>query len=321
MRKSLLVFSLMIASIQQATAAELMERVHFMIPAGPGGGWDGTARGVGLALSEANLSGDITYENIAGGGGGRAIAKLIETADRQQNTFLISSTPIIVRSLQRIFPQSFRDLVPIASMIADYGCCAVRADSDLQTFADLAARFKQDPRSVIVAGGSVRGNTDHFVLAKALQLAGADPKALIYLGYDGGGKAATGLLSGEALVLSTGLSEALQMHHAGLLRIIGVTAATKIPDLPELPTLRDQGIDLVFANWRGFFAAKGLPVHQYDKMQNTLRTVSNSSEFEVIRRRNGWINLHIEGADFFSFLEEQELQIKALMQSIGYLRQ
>ena len=269
MRAGLLVLSLLIASTVQVRAAELMDGVHFMIPAGPGGGWDGTARGVGLALNEANLTGDTTFENIAGGGGGRAIAKLIETADRQQNTLLISSTPIIVRSLQGIFPQSFRDLVPIASMIADYGCFAVRTDSKVQSFSDLAERFKKDPRSVIVAGGSVRGNTDHFVLAKALQLAGADPKPLIYLGYDGGGKAATGLLSGEALVLSTGLSEALQLHRAGLLRIIGVTAGSNIPDLPDLPTLRDQGIDLVFANWRGFFAAKGLPTNQYKRMQKT----------------------------------------------------
>ena len=320
MRAGLLVLSLLIASTVQVRAAELMDGVHFMIPAGPGGGWDGTARGVGLALNEANLTGDTTFENIAGGGGGRAIAKLIETADRQQNTLLISSTPIIVRSLQGIFPQSFRDLVPIASMIADYGCFAVRTDSKVQSFSDLAERFKKDPRSVIVAGGSVRGNTDHCVLAKALQLAGADPKPLIYLGYDGGGKAATGLLSGEALVLSTGLSEALQLHRAGLLRIIGVTAGSNIPDLPDLPTLRDQGIDLVLANWRGSFGANGLPRNQDKRMQKTLRAVSNSPEFDAIRRRNGWIDLHIEGAAFYSFLEQQETQIKSLMQSIGYLR-
>ena len=301
-------------------AGEGLERVHFLIPAGPGGGWDGTARGVGLALSQTQLVSSITYENAAGGGGGRAIAKLIETADRQQNTLLISSTPIIVRALQGVFPQSFRDLVPIASMIADYSCFAVRADSEIQNFSDLAQRYKADPRSIVVAGGSVRGNTDHFVLAKALQLSGANPKQLIYLAYDGGGKAAAGLLSGETQVLSTGLSEALQMHQAGLLRIIAVTAPRPLSNLEDLPLLKSQGIDLVFANWRGFFAAKGLPESQYQRMRHTLGTVSNTPIFNDIRLRNGWAESYLEGDDFYAFLENQEVQIRSLMQSIGYLR-
>jgi len=304
-----------------AVAADAgLDRVHFLIPAGPGGGWDGTARGVGLALSQTQLVSNITYENAAGGGGGRAIAKLIETADRQQNTLLISSTPIIVRALQGVFPQSFRDLVPIAAMIADYSCFAVRADSEIQNFSDLAKRYKTDPRSIVVAGGSVRGNTDHFVLAKALQLAGADPKQLVYLAYDGGGKAAAGLLSGETQVLSTGLSEALQMHQAGLLKIIAVTAPAPMPHLPDLPLLNTQGIDLVFANWRGFFAAKGLGDAQYARMRHTLRTVSETAVFDDIRLRNGWAENYLEGDAFYAFLTQQEAQIRSLMQSIGYLR-
>jgi len=303
------------------TAKDLgLDRVHFLIPAGPGGGWDGTARGVGLALSQTQLVSNITYENAAGGGGGRAIAKLIETAERQQNTLLISSTPIIVRALQGVFPQSFRDLIPVAAVISDYSCFAVRADSEIQNFSDLAKRYKADAKSIIVAGGSVRGNTDHFVLAKALQLAGADPKKLIYLAYDGGGKAAAGLLSGETQVLSTGLSEALQMHQAGLLRIIAVTAPSPMPHLFDLPLLNAQGIDLVFANWRGFFAAKGLEDAQYARMRYTLRTVSETAVFEGIRLRNGWAENYIEGDAFYAFLTQQEEQIRSLMQSIGYLR-
>ena len=316
-----LALTLLIGFVSSITAADVgLDRVHFLIPAGPGGGWDGTARGVGLALDQTQLVSNVTYENAAGGGGGRAIAKLIETADRQQNTLLISSTPIIVRALQGVFPQSFRDLTPIAAMIADYSCFAVRADSEIQNFSDLAKRYKADARSIVVAGGSVRGNTDHFVLAKALQLAGADPKKLVYLAYDGGGKAAAGLLSGETHVLSTGLSEALQMHQAGLLRIIAVTAPAPMPHLPDLPLLNAQGIDLVFANWRGFFAAKGLGDAQYARMRHTLHTVSETAVFEDIRLRNGWAENYIEGDAFYAFLTQQEAQIRSLMQSIGYLR-
>lgn len=304
----------------QADGPGTMTKIHFLIPAGPGGGWDGTARGIGLALKSSGLVEHLSYENLSGGGGGRAIAKMIETAHRQQNTLLINSTPIIVRSLQGIFPQSFRDLVPIASVIADYSCFAVQADSKFKTFKDLSQQFIQDPESIIVAGGSVRGNTDHFVLARALQLAGGDPRMVNYLSYDGGGRAMAGILSGEATVLSTGLSEAIQMQRSGLIRILAVTAPAPLSDAPDLPILKRQGINLEFANWRGFFAAKGLSQAQYDKMTGVLNKLVRTPEFEVIRARNSWARLHRQGPEFYAFLEQQEIQITALMRAVGYLK-
>ena len=285
-----------------AASAAGMTKVHFLIPAGPGGGWDGTARGIGTALTESGLVDTVSYENLSGGGGGRAIAKLIETAQRQQNTLLINSTPIIVRSLQGIFPQSFRDLVPIASVIADYSCFAVRKDSKLETFKDLSNQF------------------DHFIIARALQLAGGDPKAVSYLSYDGGGRAMAGLLSGEASVLSTGLSEAIQLQRNGLIRILAVTAPEPLIDAPALPTLKSQGIELEFANWRGFFAAKGLDRGQYDEMEAMLDKLVDSPEFERIRARNSWARLYRKRSQFYSFLEQQEVQITNLMSTVGYLR-
>ncbi|MDB4036338.1 hypothetical protein N9506_11090, partial [Pseudomonadales bacterium] len=78
--------------------------------------------------------------------------------------------------------------------------------------------------------------------------------------------------------------------------------------------------DLVFANWRGFFAAKGLGDAQYARMRHTLRTVSETAVFDDIRLRNGWAENYLEGDAFYAFLTQQEAQIRSLMQSIGYLR-
>lgn len=275
---------------------------------------------MGEALTKSKLVSDVSFENLSGGGGGRAIAKLIETRQRQQNTLLINSTPIVVRSLQKIFPQSFRDLEPIASVIADYSCFAVVKDSPIADFADAARRFKANPRSIKASGGSVRGSTDHFILARAFELAGAEPRALTYVPYDGGGKAMVGLLTGETQLLSTGLSEAIDMARAGEIRIIAITAPERLPELPLTPTLTEQGLPLTFANWRGFFAAPGLSQNQYQKMRTTIRRVIETPEFETIRSRNGWSLLHHEGRDFYQFLEQQELEIKNLMTKLGFLR-
>lgn len=301
-------------------AQELMPKVHFLIPAGPGGGWDGTARGVGEALQKSGLVEDISYENLSGGGGGRAIAKLIETADRQQNTLLISSTPIVVRSLQGIFPQSFRDLRVIGSVIADHTAILVKADSSFESFSALAEAYNQNPRDIKVAGGSVRGSTDHFVIAKAFQLAGGDPRAVVYVPYDGGGKAMAGLLTGETTALSTGLSEAIEMHRAGEARILAITAPQRLAELPMVPTLTEQGIPFSFANWRGFFAAPGLSETTYQKMIHTVEKVTDTAAFEAVRARNGWTRLSLSDQAFYRFLEQQETEIGELMRELGYLR-
>ena len=314
------VVCLWLLGLSLPAAAELLEEVHFLIPAGPGGGWDGTARGVGEAMTRSGLVPDVSFENLSGGGGGRAIAKLIETRDRQQNTLLINSTPIVVRSLQKIFPQSFRDLEPIASVIADYSCFAVAKDSPITDFADAAKRFNANPRSIKASGGSVRGSTDHFILARAFELAGGEPRALTYVPYDGGGKAMAGLLTGETQMLSTGLSEAIDMARAGEIRIIAITAPERLPELPDAPTLTEQGFPLNFANWRGFFAAPGLPETQYERMRQTIAEVVMTPEFETIRQRNGWSKLHYASKDFYAFLEQQETEIRTLMTKLGFLR-
>jgi putative tricarboxylic transport membrane protein len=319
---SLLAWSLLAAPghAENIRSGQLLEKVHFLIPAGPGGGWDGTARGIGEALRKSGLVERVSYENLSGGGGGRAIARLIETADRQQNTLLISSTPIVVRSLQGIFPQSFRDLRVIGSVIADYTAVLVRADSPHQDFNSLAASYRQDPRSVKIAGGSVRGSTDHFVVAKAMQLAGGNPRSIVYVAYDGGGKAMAGLLTGECDALSTGLSEAIEMHRAGKVRILAITAPQRLTELPDVPTLTETGLPLTFANWRGFFAAPGLTEQRYKQMINTVEAVVETSEFEEIRSRNGWSRLQLSDQAFYDYLERQEQEIGELMRQLGYLQ-
>ncbi len=304
----------------EQTSPIVMQKVHFLIPAGPGGGWDGTARGMGEAMLKSGQVQDVSYENLSGGGGGRAIAKLIETARRQKNTLLINSTPMVVRSLQKIFPQSFRDLVPIASVIADYSCFAVSKDSPFENWQQVIDAFQENPRSVKIAGGSVRGSTDHFIIARAFQLAGGNPRKVVYVPYDGGGKAMAGILTGETQVLSTGLSEAIDMARAGEIRILAVTAPRRLVDAPDLPVLTEMGYPLEFANWRGFFAAPGLPASQYRNMMYTVSQVVKTAAFEEVRARNGWSSLHMEGEDFYQYLETQERDIGNLMRELGFLK-
>ena len=102
-------------------------RLHIVIPAGPGGGLDATARAIGRALVSDQEVARVSYENRTGGGGGKAMAYFVESTDSLTDTLLVNSTPLLIRSLQGLFPHSYRDLTPIAGLIADPGIIAVRA--------------------------------------------------------------------------------------------------------------------------------------------------------------------------------------------------
>ncbi len=311
-------FAVLILALPAAQAAEV-ESIHFLIPGGAGGGWDGTARGTGEALTKSGLVGQASFENMSGGGGGKAIAHIIETASRQSGTLMVNSTPIVLRSLRGRFPQSFRDLTPIAAVIGDYGAFVVRADSPLKSWDDAVAAFKENPRKVKVAGGSVKGSMDHLVAALAFKKAGAETSKVRYIAYDAGGKAMAGLLSGEINALSTGLGEAIDMAKQGQVRVLCVTSGERLADAPDVPTCKESGADAEFVNWRGFFGAPGLSADQQSAYTAVLEKMYATKEWEQVRARNGWVNIFKPGPKFVTFLEGQEKQVGDLMKELGFL--
>lgn len=295
------------------------ERIHFLIPGGAGGGWDATARGVGESLARSGLIDAASYENLSGGGGSRAMAHLIETADRQSNTLMISSAPIILRSLRKIYPQSFRDLTPVASVVVDYGAFVVRDDSEYRSWQDVIDDFKRNPRGVNVAGGSSRGSMDHIIAALAFQKSGVDAKALKYIPYNAGGHAMVGLLSGETQLLSTGLSEAISLAAQGEVRILAMTAERRLPSVPNVPTLTEQGVPAVFSNWRGFFAAPGAARENLARFEKTLSQLFATGEWDKTRTLRGWTDFFLAGPEFSAFLDAQEQEMEALLKELGLL--
>ena len=300
-----------VAFTPTSSVAGEIEKLHFLIPGGPGGGWDGTARGTGEALTKAGLVKGSSFENMSGGGGGKAIAHIIETADRQAGTLMVNSTPIVLRSLRGRFPQSFRDLTPIAGVIGDYGAFVVPAKSPYASFDDIVKAYKENPRKVKIAGGSVKGGMDHLVASLTFQAYGADPAKVRYISYDAGGKAMAGLLSGETQLLSTGLGEALEQARAGQVKILCVTSKTAVENIQPC------GKGAEFVNWRGFFGAPGLDAATADKYAKILGEVQKTPAWEAVRKRNGWVNIYRPRAEFVAFPEEQEKLMKGLFQKLG----
>ncbi len=207
--------------------------------------------------------------------------------------------------------------MPIAGVIGDYGAIAVAKSSPFKNFKDVVDAYNKDPNSVKMAGGSVRGSMDHLIGALAFQAAGADPNAVAYIPYDAGGKALAGLLSGETQIISTGLGELMGARDQ--VRIIGITAPSRVSDAPDAPTLKEQGYDVQFVNWRGFFGPPGMSNSDKSKIAKMLGDVQKTPEWETVRARNAWVNIYNPEGKFVSFLEKQTEEMTALMKKLGVI--
>lgn len=309
-----------LAAVLAGFCHSALAELHIIIPGGPGGGWDTTARSVGEALMKSGLESRTSFQNMSGGGGGRAIAYMIEIGNKKNDILMVNSTPIVIRALSGAIPFSHRDLTPVANLIADYGAFVVRNDSPLTSWQQVIEQLKTNPSGLKFAGGSARGSMDHLVAAQAIAAAGIPGRQLRYIPYDAGGQAKAGLLSGEVELLSTGLSEALELANGGQARILAMTAEQPVADYPEIPTLKSLGYDMSFTNWRGFFAAPGTAPEQIAAYNDTLQKMLQTPEWEVVRARNGWINLYQGPQEFAAALAEQEQELKQVMLDLGFIR-
>ncbi len=299
-----------------------IDKLHFVIGGGAGGGWDGTARGTGEALTKAGFLKSASFENMSGGGGGKALAYMINT--KPENTILVQSTPLVLRSITRhkgyvsgSGTLSYKDVVPIAGVIGDYGAIAVAKNSPYKNFDDVVKAYKANPSSIKMAGGSVRGSMDHLIGALAFQAAGANPNDVAYIPYDAGGKALAGLLSGETQIISTGLGELMGARDQ--VRIIGITAPSRVSDAPDAPTLKEQGYDVQFVNWRGFFGPPGMSSKDKKAIAKMLGDVQKTPEWEAVRARNAWVNIYNPDKKFVKFLQNQTKEMTALMKKLGVI--
>ena len=315
-------FSAILLFSATATNSIAMDKIHFVIGGGAGGGWDGTARGTGEALTKSGMLKSASFENMSGGGGGKALAFMINT--QPKNTILVQSTPLVLRSITRHEGYvtgsgvlSYKDVTPIAGVIGDYGAIAVAKDSPYKNFKDVVDAYKKNPSSIKMAGGSVRGSMDHLIGALAFQAAGANPNDVAYIPYDAGGKALAGLLSGETQIISTGLGELMGARDQ--VRIIGITAPSRIADAPDAPTLKEQGYDVQFVNWRGFFGPPNMSNKDKKALSKMLGKVMKTPEWEAVRKRNAWVNIYNSDKDFVKFLDAQTVEMTALMKKLGVI--
>ncbi|ALM51967.1 hypothetical protein BJB45_05105 [Halomonas huangheensis] len=299
--------------------------VECIAPSDPGGGWDFTCRSGGQVLSKLDLvPGNVQTVNMAGAGGGVAYAHVVAKRSGDDNLIIAASTAVPTRLAQGQFPGMDMDMVRwIGTVGSDYGVIAVTEDSSYQTLGELMDAIKDDPRAVKFAGASAKGGWDHLKALIAARAAGVDTlREIPYLSYNNGGEALTQVVGGHLDAFTGDISEARGFWESGDLRILAVLAPERLPgEFDTIPTAREQGIDAIGPNWRGFYMPADISDEAYEYWVNAIDTLYESEEWKEVMANNGLMPFHYSGEEFKEFMAQQVKDIAELSAELGMTAQ
>ena len=299
-------------------------KVECIAPSDPGGGWDFTCRSAGNVMRDLGLvDGTVQTINMAGAGGGVAYAHTVSKRAEDDKLIVAASTATTTRLAQKQFPGLDADMVTwIGALGADYGVIAVGKDSQYENLNQLLDAIKQNPKSVKFAGGSARGGWDHLKVLTTAKTAGADRlPAIPYLSYNNGGEAMTQVVGGQVDAFTGDISEVTGFLSSGDLRVLAVLADERLPgEFSDIPTAKEQGVDAVGPNWRGFYMPKGASSESKAFWVEAVDTLYASEQWKKVMKANGLIPFHPPADEFDSFVEQQVKDIENLSREIGLLK-
>ena len=296
-------------------AAQAAAALKIMIPANPGGGWDTTGRALGKALQDAGVAASVTYENKGGAAGALGLAQFVNTAKGDPNALMVMGAVMLGGIITGKPPVSLTQTTPIARLTTEYNVFVLPADSPLKSMADVIAQLKKDPGSVKWGGGS-RGSTEHIAAAMIAREVGVDPSKINYVAFRGGGEAVAAILGGNVTLGGSGYSEFAQYIEAGKMKPVSITAPTRLKGI-NVPTLKEQGINVEIGNWRGVYAGPGITPEQRKAVTDMVLKALKSKAWAEALEKNNWTPSVLAGAEFETFVEREFASLRATMVKAG----
>lgn len=255
--------------------AEFPERpVSFIVPFAAGGGTDVQTRTI-LPFVEKYLGGTIVVENRPGASG---LIGATAIADAKPDGYTIGSLNFpsmfapIHQGIASYQPDAF---TPLVNQALGAICLVVHADSEITSLAQFVEQAKANP-GVMTLGLTGVGHPSHITALMFQELAGYEAN---YVPFNGGGPARTALLGKHITLGVLNASELLTSHQEGLVRMLAVSSTERLSYVPDVPTFRELGYDVVFNSMSGFGAPKGLPDDVLAKLVDAFEKASVDPEY------------------------------------------
>jgi len=302
-----------VAAAVAAAPAYALDSVKFMIGANPGGGYDQTGRSLGAAMIASGVAKTATYDNKGGAGGTIGLTQFVNT-DKSNPGALVVVGAVMVGAIETNHPPvTLKNATPIARLFADTMVITVPASSPLKSIKDLTAQLKANPGSVSWGGGS-KGSIDHILAGMIAKESGIDPKKINYVPFQGGGEASASILGGHVTVGIAGVSEFLPFIKSGKMRALAVTSKDRTADVP---TLKEQGINVEIYNWRGVYGAPGISPEQRKTMIDAVVKATESKAWKETLEKNDWTPFLLTGDEFGKFVESESARLGGTLRELG----
>jgi putative tricarboxylic transport membrane protein len=300
------------AALASGSAAAL-DNVKMMIPANPGGGWDQTGRALASAMQSAKVVQTVQFENKGGAAGTIGLAQFVNSAKGDPNAMMMGGMVMVGGIALQKSPVNLTMVTPIARLTSEYLVVVVPASSPYKSMADLVTAFKADPGKVSWHGGSA-GGSDHILAGLIAKAVGVDPSKVNYVAAKGGGDQVANIVGGHVTAGVAGLGEFAEHIKGGRMRALAVSAPAKTEGIPSL---KEQGIDVVLGNWRGVFGAPGITTAQRDALVSAVKTATESASWKESLARYGWDPVFLGGDAYKVFVEEDTKRITVILESLG----
>ena len=313
----------LVSGVVLSVAGTATMAAECIAPANPGGGWDFTCRQIGKILYDiGQVDSPVQVTNMAGGGGGLAYTHVVNERGDDADLIVAASQATATRLAQNAYAGMTADQVRFVGAIgADPGVIVVAADSPYQSLGDLVEAIKADPGSVAFAGGSAVGGFDHLKPLMILKEAGfTDITKVKYIGVDGGADAITQTVGGFTQAMTGDMSEIVGFIQAGEVRAIAVLTEERVPGFDDIPTAKEQGIDVVAVNWRGLYVPKGISDEDFEAWGAKLQAVADSQEWQDAMAANGLAPFTKVGGDIQSWVDGVIADTVELSKEIGVIQ-
>jgi putative tricarboxylic transport membrane protein len=276
---------------------------NLAVPAPAGSDWDRAARALGTALAEVKATSGMTVSN-APGAATASVADFVKRTRGDPRELLLAGQDFVAAAELDAAALRLQEATPVARLATGHFAVFVPAGSPFASMADLARAFKSDPAAIAWDAGAP-GSTTHLLVAFLARAVGADAARIRLAPASGGSAAHAGV--GKLRDVSAAVK-------AGRVRALAVTAPAATAGIASL---KEQGINVVFGNWVGLFAAPGLRPSQRDDLLARVKAATDTPAWKALLAAEGWTPVWLQGADYARFLDEESRSLNYLARSIG----
>ncbi len=296
-------------------AAQGLSSLEIFVPAAPGGGWDQTGRSIELALRTDGIAQNFQFEHAPGAGGAVGLPKFLGSKKGRENAVMVGGMVMVGSLIANKSPVKMTDLTPIARLTGEALALVVPAASPFKTLGDLMTAFKADPGKVSIAGGSA-GGSDHILAGLMAKASGIEAKKVAYVAFAGGGPAQAALLGSQVSAGISGYGEFSEQIKAGKLRAIAISADKRLPGV-DVPTFKEQGVDVELFNWRGVFGAPGITAAQQSALIAMFDKMVAGPTWKAELVKKDWTGVYLSGAPYGDFLKAEIERITGILKDLG----